>query len=102
VIFPYSVGKYVAQRYHSAKCLNSSCTPNGSGVVCRPIACQNLFGCDTHGTMVLNEINGTAPTIPFPLASTTKNPVINPGFTATFQRIIFEVVDSVPGTIPPT
>jgi len=66
VIFPYSVGKYVAQRYHSAKCLNSSCTPNGSGVVCRPIAGQNLFGCDTHGTMVLNEINGQRPDDPVP------------------------------------
>jgi hypothetical protein len=29
-----------------------------------------------------------------------EEPVINPGFTAAFQRIIFEVVNSAPGTIP--
>lgn len=91
-IFPYSVGKYIAERYHSAKCLNSTCTPNASGVICKPTAGQNLFGCDTHGTMVLHKINGTAPTKPFPLTNTTTNPVINPAFTPTFTRLLFEVV----------
>jgi ABC-type phosphate transport system substrate-binding protein len=100
VIVPYAVSKYIAQRYHSAKCLNSACTPNGSGVVCTPSGGQNLFGCDTRGTMVLNEINGTAPTEPFPLTSTTKNPVINPRFSAAFTHLLFDVVESPAGTIP--
>jgi len=26
VIFPYSIGKYIAEKFHSVKCLNSSCT----------------------------------------------------------------------------
>lgn len=91
VIFPYSAGKYIAERYHSAKCLNTACTPV-SGVVCKPASGQNLFGCDTHGTMQLNMINGTKPTIPFPLTNTTTAPLINPAFTATFQRLLFEVV----------
>jgi ABC-type phosphate transport system substrate-binding protein len=94
VIFPFSVGKYIAERYHSAKCLNSKCTANSSGVVCKPSKSQNLFGCDTHGTMALNKINGTAPSKPFPLTNSSKNPVINPGFTAGFQRTLFEVVRS--------
>ena len=94
VIFPFSVGKYIAERYHSAKCFNKSCTANTAGLVCKPSKSQNLFGCDTHGTMALNKINGTAPTKPFPLTNTSKNPVINKGFTAGFQRTLFEVVRS--------
>jgi len=76
------------------------CTPNGSGVICVPAGGQNLFGCDTRGTMALNKINGTAPTIPFPLTSTTKNPVINPAFSAAFTHLLFDVVESPAGTIP--
>jgi ABC-type phosphate transport system substrate-binding protein len=92
VIFPFSVGKYIAERFHSAKCLNSTCTPNSAGQVCKPAGSQNLFSCDTHGTMNLNKVNNTAPTVPFPLTSTTKNPVINSKFSATFQRLLFDVV----------
>ena len=54
-----------------------------------------MFGCNTHGTMVLNKINGTAPT-----KGTGTSTVINPGFTATFTRILFEVVNANQGTIP--
>jgi ABC-type phosphate transport system substrate-binding protein len=103
VIFPYSVGKYIAERYHSATCINAACTPVG-GKICTPKTGQNLFGCNTHGTMVLDKINGTAPSKPFPLTNTSKNPVVNPGFTAGFKRTLFEVVRSPEsggvGTIP--
>ena len=47
-IVPYSIAKYIAQRYHSAKCLKSSCAPV-SGVECKPASGKNLFGCDEHG-----------------------------------------------------
>jgi hypothetical protein len=50
--------------------------------------------------MVLNEVNGTAPAIPFRLSKTTKNPLLNPGFTPARSRFVFEVVNSAPGTIP--
>ena len=89
VIFPYSVGKYIAQRFHSAKCSPSTCLPAAK---CKPTAKDNLFGCDEHGVMQLNMVNGTAPTKPFPLTNTSKNPVINPSFSSTFSRLLFEVV----------
>jgi ABC-type phosphate transport system substrate-binding protein len=85
-IFPYSIGKYIAERFHSAKCLNSGCTPV-SGKVCKPASGQNLFGCDTHGTMVLHSINHTAPT-----KGTGKSTTINPAFTPAFVRTLFDVV----------
>lgn len=92
-IFPFSIGKYIAERFHSATCFNSSCTPNGSGLRCTPGAHQNLFGCNTHGTLVLKQINGVAPT-----TGTGKGTVINSAFPATFQRTVFEVVPWDPGT----
>lgn len=102
-IFPYSVGKYIAEANHSNKCANSACTPNASGITCTHTPGNNLFGCDTHGTMVLKKINGTAPT-----TGTGKNTKINPNFTATFQRTVFEVVpfdpatsDHIPGATSP-
>ncbi len=101
-IFPYSIGKYIAERFHSATCLNSACTPNASGIACHPTAHQNLFGCNTRGTMVLKQINGVAPTTGKGLAT-----VINSAFPATFQRTVFEVVpfdpntsDHIPGSRP--
>lgn len=98
VIFPFSVGKYLAERYHSAKCFNTGCTTNSAGFVCTPGAGQNLFGCNTRGTMQLMEITPTgsttptAPTTPFPLTSKTTKAIINKGFASTFQRLLFEVV----------
>ena len=50
--------------------------------------------------MVLNEINGTAPTTPWPLTPTTTKAVINPGFTSAFQRLLYEVVNSPEFSIP--
>lgn len=96
-IVPYSIAKYIAQRYHSATCLNSSCTPV-SGVECKPATGKNLFGCDEHGTLKLNSVNGTKPT-----TGTAPNVTINPGYSATFFNPIYDVVrfsGSTPDNIP--
>src|SRR5215813_10736621 len=101
VIFPFSIGKYIAEKFHSARCLNATCTPV-RGVQCRPGPGQNLFGCDTHGTMVLHPINRTPPTI-----GTGRNTKINPGFVHAFTRTLFEVVrfartgDHIPAYLEP-
>jgi len=92
-IFPYSIGKYIAEKFHSATCLNATCTPNSSGIACNPSGHQNLFGCNTHGTMVLKQINGVAPT-----TGGGTGTVINSSFPAAFQRILFEVVPYDPAT----
>jgi ABC-type phosphate transport system substrate-binding protein len=86
VIFPYSIGKYIAEKFHSAKCLKSSCAPV-KGVACKPTKKQNRFGCDTHGNMLLRKINGTQPT-----NGTGSKTVINPHFTANFVRTVYAVV----------
>jgi ABC-type phosphate transport system substrate-binding protein len=94
VIFGFSVGKWIAEKFHSAKCGTiAQCFADPTN--CHPTSSQNLFGCDTHGTMVLNSINGTKPTL-----GTGTGTVINPSFTATFTRLLFEVVNSPQGTIP--
>ena len=96
-IVPYSIAKYIAQRYHSAKCLNSSCTAV-SGVECNPAKGQNLFGCDEHGTLKLNSVNGTKPT-----AGTAPNVTINTKFSSAFFNPIYDVVrfsSSTPDNIP--
>jgi ABC-type phosphate transport system substrate-binding protein len=94
-IFPFSIGKYIAERYHSAKCLSHFCKPETSGSnkgkTCLPSKTQNQFGCDTHGSMVLNKVNNTAPTKPFPLPS-KGSPTVNPGFSKLFTRSLFIVV----------
>jgi ABC-type phosphate transport system substrate-binding protein len=48
-IFPFSVGSYVEQAFHSAKC----------GV--KPNKLQNKFGCDAVGVLGLDSINKIAP-----------------------------------------
>jgi ABC-type phosphate transport system substrate-binding protein len=94
VIIGGSIGKWIAEKFHSAKCGTiAQCFADPTN--CHPTASQNLFGCDTHGTMVLNSINGTKPTL-----GTGTGTVINPSFTATFTRLLFEVVNSPEGTIP--
>ena len=92
-IFPYSIGKYIAEKFHSTTCNNSTCTPDSNGNVCTPAAGKNLFGCNTHGTMVLKQINGIAPT-------TGKNggTKINSAFPSTFDRLLYEVVPYDPNT----
>ncbi|HLX47474.1 MAG TPA: substrate-binding domain-containing protein [Streptosporangiaceae bacterium] len=99
VIFPFSVGKYLAERYHSASCGSiSQCfaSPNK----CAPNAKQNLFGCNERGTMNLNMINGTNPTVPFPLTNSTTGAVTNSAFTPTFTRFLYEVVNQPEFGIP--
>ena len=94
VIFPFSVGKWIAERFHSASCGTvAQCFAHPTN--CHPTATQNKFGCNTHGTMVLNSINGTAPTVGIGGKTT-----INPAFTATFTRLLFDVVNAPAGTVP--
>jgi ABC-type phosphate transport system substrate-binding protein len=95
VIFPYSIASYLAQAYHSAKCLTASCTPV-DGVICSPTKGQNRFGCDTHGALRLRMINQTRPALPFPLPApgtcTTGCPVLNPDFSPSLLRTFYVVV----------
>jgi ABC-type phosphate transport system substrate-binding protein len=105
VIFPYASSSYIAQRYHSARCLTRTCTPV-KGVTCKPKTGQNLYGCDTHGTMVLHMINKTNPTVSFPLPAVCGKtcPLPNSRFTPAFVRTLYSVVRRVVGTpndIPP-
>jgi len=94
VIFPFSVGKWIAERFHSASCGTvANCFAHPSQ--CHPTATQNMFGCNTSGTMKLNSINSTAPTL-----GTGANTRINPGFTPTFTRLLFIVVNAPQGTVP--
>jgi ABC-type phosphate transport system substrate-binding protein len=84
VIIDYSIGKYIAQVFHSANCLNSGCTGSPA---CHPTSTQNKFGCDAHGNMVLHNINGLKPT-----TGTGAKTVINAHFSAKFIRTIYDVV----------
>jgi len=88
-IIPFSVGYWLAQAYHSAKCLNTACTFVG-GVTCKPKGTQNQYGCDLNGVLGLNDINGTNP---------VKGKVLNGpstavkgGFSAAFVRTLSDVV----------
>ena len=94
VIFPFSVGKWIAERWHSASCGTvANCFAHPTS--CTPNATQNKFGCNTHGTMLLRSINGTAPT-----TGTGGQTVINSAFTATFSRLLYAVVNAPQGTVP--
>jgi hypothetical protein len=101
VIFPFSIGKYLAEHFHSASCGTiAQCLADPSH--CTPSAGLNLFGCNTHGTLLLNAItesNGTVtnPTSPFP---PTKKSTLNFGFDPTFLLLLYEVVNAPKGTIP--
>lgn len=84
-LVPYSVAKYLSQRYHSAQCGK------------KPTSKQNRFGCDQHGSFVLNDVNGTAPTV-----GTGSGQTINPRFSASYINVIYDVVRwaSTPDGIP--
>jgi len=92
-IFPYSVGDFIAQSQHSAKCINTNvkagkaCTPNTHGVVCVHVPSKNFFFCDEHGTMALGQINGVSPT-----TGSGQKEKINPAFPSAFDRTLFNVV----------
>lgn len=73
-IFIYSVGAYVAQKYHSAAC--------GA----KPGKGQNEFGCNVTGVLALDSINGISP------LTKAKVPVINPKFPSGFFRTVYNVV----------
>lgn len=79
-IFIYSVGAYVAQKYHSPGCAS------------KPTGTQNKFGCNTTGVLALGNINGISP------ITTAKVPVINPRFPSTFWRTVYNVVPYTVGT----
>lgn len=81
-IFPFSVGSYVAQQYHSGTCGKKP----GKG--------KNQFGCNQIGVLGLNGIKPTgfkkaiAPTV-----KSGKAAVTNPAWTGTvFHRTLFDVV----------
>jgi ABC-type phosphate transport system substrate-binding protein len=74
-LVPYSVAKWISQKFHSAKC----------GV--KPTATQNRFGCDEHGQFVLHSINGTKPT-----TGTGTKTTINSHYTPGFMNVIYDVV----------
>jgi ABC-type phosphate transport system substrate-binding protein len=84
VIFPFSIGKYLAQKFHSAACLHAGCTGNPQ---CKPTASQNRFGCDEVGNMRIRMIDGTNPTV-----GTGAGQTINSKFSKNFLRFVFDVV----------
>ncbi len=101
VIYPYSTGKYLAEAFHSPKCVNAGCTAV-KGVTCKPVKSLNKFGCDTIGSMVLRNINGTKPTV-----GTGAKQTINPNFSHDFIRLVYIVVrwantkDNIPAYLEP-
>ena len=90
VLVPYSVAKYLSQVFRSNKCTG----PKKSG--------KNQFGCDQHGDLVLDGINGTKPTV-----GTGAKQTINPKFSPDFINTIYDVVrwastkDNIPAYLEP-
>ena len=79
-IFIYSIGAYVAQKFHSAACGK------------KPTKTQNQFGCNITGVMGINKISGVSP------ITTAKVPTINPKFPSGFFRTVYNVVRWDPNT----
>jgi ABC-type phosphate transport system substrate-binding protein len=77
-IFIYSIGAYVAQKYHSAACSAKA-----------PAKGQNQFGCNVTGALALGKISGTAPIV------ANK---INPSFPASYWRTVYNVLRYSKGT----
>jgi ABC-type phosphate transport system substrate-binding protein len=104
-IYIFSVGSYISQAYHSAACINSDCSPNGSNQICTPSKTQNKYGCNETGVLQLNTIGNSKPTTPWPLKPTSKNVTINSAFSLVFQHTLYDVVrydanttDHIPGS----
>ena len=106
-IFIYSVGDWIAQKFHSPACTHAGCT--GTIPPCSPQKGKNEFGCNvdgagtTQGAEKLGQINGTKPT-----TGSGAGTKINPAFDATFDRTLYEVVpydantsDHIPGGTNP-
>jgi ABC-type phosphate transport system substrate-binding protein len=92
-IVPISVGKFIAQGFHSAKCGH------------KPTRHQNRFGCDQNGGLQLGQVNATAPTV-----GAGGSTEINIGFDGVFMRPIYDVVwyavhskngDHIPDSLEP-
>jgi ABC-type phosphate transport system substrate-binding protein len=90
LLVPYSVGKYIAQRYHDA------------AVGKKPKKTQNEFGRNEHGKLVLGKISKVAPT-----TGTGSKTKINSKFNALFLRPLYDVVwwaktkDDIPTRLEP-
>jgi ABC-type phosphate transport system substrate-binding protein len=89
VVVPYSVGKYIAQRFHDAACGK------------KPTKTQNRFGCNQHGKLVLGPIGNSSPTV-------SAGKKINAAFNRTFLRPLYDVVfwaaktkDNIPARLEP-
>jgi ABC-type phosphate transport system substrate-binding protein len=76
-IFIYSIGAYVAQKYHSPFC---SAAPKKT---------QNQFGCNLTGYLQLQDITGIAP------MTSAKVPTINPKFPSYYWRTLYDVLPYV-------
>jgi hypothetical protein len=92
-IVPISVGKFIAQGFHSAKFGH------------KPTKSQNQFGCDQDGSLQLGQVNATVPTV-----GSGKSTEINIGFDGVFMRPIYDVVwyavhskngDHIPNSLEP-
>jgi ABC-type phosphate transport system substrate-binding protein len=77
-IFIYSIGAFVAQKYHSAACSAKA-----------PAKGQNQFGCNTTGYLTVGKIGGTQPIV------ANK---INPSFPASYWRTVYNVLRYSKGT----
>jgi len=91
IVFPFSVGKWIAQGFHSAKCGK------------KPAKGQNLFGCNKNGVLALRSISGHKPT-----TGSGKNTTVNPRFAQAFVRTVYDVVrfstktrDHIPALLEP-
>jgi len=89
-LVPYSVAKLLSQVFRSNPCKG------------KKIKGKLRFGCDEHGTMKLNSINRTKPTV-----GTGAKQTINPRFSADFINPIYDVVrwastsDNIPSYLEP-
>jgi ABC-type phosphate transport system substrate-binding protein len=92
VIYPYSIGAYLAEVFRSGSCVNKTCAPVKDRI-CKPKKGKNRFGCDTHGTMVLKCVGNVSPTV-----GKGANQTINPGFSPPLVEPLFVVVRWAKGT----
>jgi ABC-type phosphate transport system substrate-binding protein len=76
-IYPFSVGVYLAQEFHSAACGK------------KPSKTQNMFGCDQNGVLNLRDINGVSPTAKGPGKTLVTNIT---KFSDQFRRFLYDVV----------
>jgi ABC-type phosphate transport system substrate-binding protein len=79
VIVPFSVGKYISERWHSA--------PVGKN----PTGKENKFGRDERGDLVLGTTAGVAPTVGTG-ANTKINKALDDAGKANFTRQLYDVV----------